>query len=59
MRKIFKAEAEGDVMYISAESLNEAERKLQLVCGPIPTSMIQWSEVDELPEGEQFMAEPL
>lgn len=59
MSKIFKAEAEGDVMYISAGSLNEAERKIQQACGPIPSSMIQWSEVNELPEGEQFMAEPL
>lgn len=45
-------------MYISADRLNEAERKLQAMCGPIPSSMIQWSEVPELPEGEELMADP-
>ena len=58
MSKIFKAEAQGDVMHVSADSLNEAERKLKAMCGPIPSRMIQWSEVDELPAGEELMAEP-
>jgi len=58
MNKIFKAGAQGDTMYISAGSLNEAQRKLQQMCGPIPERMIQWSEVDSLPEGEELMAEP-
>jgi hypothetical protein len=59
MSKIFKAEAEGDTMYIGADNLNEAARKLTAASGPIPSSMIRWSEVDKLPEGEELMAEPV
>ena len=55
---IFKATAEGDTMYISADSKDSAKRKLTLVCGPIPDSMIDWTEVDSLPEGEELTADP-
>ena len=57
-QKIFKAEAQGDIMYIGADNLNEAQRKLQQVCGPIPNSMVQWSEVPKLPKGQELMADP-
>lgn len=57
-QRIFKADAMGDIMYIGAKDQAEAARKLQDVCGPIPKSMIDWSEVDSLPKGEVLMAEP-
>jgi hypothetical protein len=55
---IFKVEAEGDVMFIKAGDLADAKRKLLAVMGPIPESMLTWTEVEALPAGEEFMAEP-
>jgi hypothetical protein len=53
--QIFKVEAEGDTMYIRAENLTCARKILKQQVGPIPESMLKWTEVDELPEGEESL----
>jgi hypothetical protein len=55
MEKIFKAEADGDTLYFGAETLEQAEGKLTETWGPIPESMVTWTEVDVLPEGEELL----
>ncbi len=57
MSKIFKAEVEGDTMYISADSQDEAYGKLCQTIGMMPRRMITFTEVPELPKGEELMAE--
>jgi hypothetical protein len=56
--KIFKAEAEGDTIYVEAEDLDLAKNKFTAVMGEMPEGLVTWSEVDSLPEGEELMAEP-
>ena len=54
--KIFKVEAQGDVLYIQAASQENARIHLfEAMMGPIPDSLLQWSEVDVLPDGEEFL----
>jgi len=54
-RKIFKVEAEGDTMYINADNLDQAKYRLLKMVGPIPESLLTWTEVSELPKGEEFL----
>ena len=54
-RKIFKVEAEGDTMYINADNLDQAKYRLLKMVGPIPESMLTWTEASELPKGEEFL----
>lgn len=53
--KIFKVEACGDVLYIKAPHQSDALRKLEEKMGPIPSSLLKWSEVKKLPKGEEFL----
>lgn len=53
--KIFKVEAQGDVLYIQANHQSDALRQLEESMGPIPSSLLTWSEVVKLPEGEEFL----
>lgn len=55
MSKIFKVEAEGDTMYIGADDQNGARMKLTEAIGQIPESMLSWSEVPTLPDGEELL----
>lgn len=55
MSKIFKVEAEGDTMYFGADDLDGAKKKLNDFIGPIPDSLVKWSEVDEVPDGEEAL----
>lgn len=55
MSKIFKVEAEGDTMYIGAEDQAGASAQLTEKIGPIPASMLSWSEVPALPDGEELL----
>lgn len=48
-------EAEGDTMYINADDLTQAKARLLKMVGPMPVHILTWSEVTELPEGEEFL----
>lgn len=49
---IFKCEAQGDSLYFVADSLEEAQAKMRPVFGDIPEVLLDWSEVNAIPEGE-------
>jgi hypothetical protein len=53
--KIFKVEAEGDVLYIQAPTKEDAHLQLTEKLGPIPNYLLKWSEVKKLPKGEDFL----
>jgi len=53
--KIYKCEAEGDTVYIQARSEQEAREILFSKMGEIPDSLLDWSTVEKLPEGEEFL----
>jgi hypothetical protein len=53
--EIFQCNAQGDVFYILAEDLADAQDRLIAVLGNISTQFLQWKEVDTLPEGEEFL----
>lgn len=52
---IFKVEAEGDTAYLQADSLDEAKGRFEAVVGKIPESLLTWTPVDALPDGEEFL----
>lgn len=49
---IFKVEAEGDTVYIFADSLIDAMEKFQGIMGDIPEDLLTWTQVDKVPAGE-------
>lgn len=53
--KIFKVVAGGDEMYIQAKDQAAARMRLFEFTGPMPDSMLTWTEVTELPEGQEFL----
>ena len=53
--RIFKCEAQGDVLYINARTQENARLQLFEKIGPIPDSLLSWSEVAVLPKGEEFL----
>jgi hypothetical protein len=53
--KIFKVEAQGDTLYIRANHQSDALRQLEEFSGPIPSSLLTWSEIDKLPKGEELL----
>jgi hypothetical protein len=55
---IYKVEAMGDVLYIEASSRDAAEVILFRFTGPIPESMLKWSEVSrrEVPKDEKVLS---
>lgn len=53
--KIFKIEAQGDVLFIQAATEPEALDILTDKMGEIPASLLTVSVVDELPAGEEFL----
>ena len=52
--KIFKCEAEGDVLYFKASSEDEAKKKFFNLMGEIPEVLLTWTEISELPEGAKL-----
>jgi len=52
---IFKVEAEGDTIFVEAETQAEAQKKLDDVFGTIPKNLITWTEDVQLPEGEEII----
>lgn len=55
MAKIFKVEAEGDVVYVDATDLADAKKQFKQKIGDIPSSLLTFSQVDSLPEDEVFI----
>lgn len=55
--KIFKVEAQGDTLYIRAPHKSDALRQLEEFAGPIPSSLLTWTEIAKLPKGEQFLGD--
>lgn len=51
--RIFKVEAEGDRVFIRAADLDDARRQLRQKFEPLPEYLMHWTEVAELPEGEE------
>lgn len=54
---IWKVEAVGDTVYLQGETIDEAERKFENAFGCIPKKLVTWTEVPELPEGEEFIGD--
>jgi hypothetical protein len=53
--KIFKVEAQGDTLYIQAKNKVAASEYLTDTMGEIPESLLTWTEVKSLPEGEELL----
>lgn len=54
--KIFKCEAQGDTMYFNADTIDAARVRLIEVTGDqIPEELLMWTEVDEVPDGEEVL----
>lgn len=52
---IFKIEAEGDTVYVDAESRYAAREYLFQKTGEIPDDLLTFTEVDAIPEGEELL----
>jgi hypothetical protein len=50
---IWKVEAQGDTVYIEAETLDEAEERFKYAFGYVPKHLVTWTIIEELPEGEE------
>jgi len=54
--KIFKCEAQGDTMYFNADTIDAARVRLIEVTGDqIPEELLTWTEVSEVPDGEEAL----
>ena len=54
--KIFKCEAKGDTMYFNADTIDAAHVRLIEVTGAqIPKELLTWTEVNEVPDGEEVL----
>ena len=53
---IWKVEAEGDYVYVEAETIDQAEAKFERSFGKVPRHLVTWTECDSLPEGEETIA---
>ena len=54
-RKIFKIDAEGDTVYVNADNEKDAKARLHKIVGPMPDDLLTITEVEKLPEGEEFL----
>lgn len=52
---IFKAEAEGDVLYIEAADLAAAKKRFTAEIGEVLEGLVKWTEVDSVPEDEELL----
>jgi len=52
----WKVEAEGDTVYVQADTLDQAEVKFENAFGFIPKKLVTWTKVDKLPDGEEVIA---
>ena len=54
---IWKVEAEGDTVFVRGATIDEAEHKFENAFGFIPKKLVTWTEVDDIPDGEEFIGE--
>lgn len=52
---IYKIEAQGDTVYVKAETQADALARLTEVMGTIPRSLLSISTVSKLPKGEELL----
>ena len=52
---IFKIDAEGDTVYIEAKDKTDAYGRLCEVMGPIPQSLLTFTQIKKLPTGEELL----
>lgn len=55
--KIYEATAMGDTIHFSATDLEDAKDQLRAMCGDIPSFMVRWQELPELPDGYEYAAD--
>jgi hypothetical protein len=55
--KTYHVHAAGDDIYFCALNQADAEAQLTALCGPIPSSLLIWKEIDALPDGEEYAAD--
>lgn len=53
--KIFKIDAQGDTVYVRASTKEFAYLQLTEKMGPIPIALLEFSEVQKLPNGEELL----
>lgn len=53
----FEATAMGDTIYFRAATLDDAKAQLRALCGDIPSGMVEWKELSELPDGCEYAAD--
>lgn len=53
--KIFRVEAQGDVLYIGADTEADARFYLEKKIGEMPQHLLKFGETDQLPEGEELL----
>jgi hypothetical protein len=54
--KLFKCEAQGDVLYFNSDTQQGAYNKMcDLLGEEIPQSLLTWTEIETLPEGEEAL----
>ena len=51
----WKCEAQGDTVYIEAESADEAFKQLCAKIGDMARSLVTITEIDRLPDGEEYL----
>ena len=54
MNNIYKVEAQGDVLYFQAGDLAHAKEAFREMMGEVPESLLTWTQIDKLPDGEVF-----
>ena len=53
--QVFKAESQGDTIYIAAQTREKAAVILRRYCGDIPDALVTWSGPMPLPKGEEAL----
>jgi hypothetical protein len=53
--KIFEVEVEDDMIYIQADTQQDAKAKFNEKMGDISVELLTWKEVESLPDGEEFL----
>ena len=54
-KAIYRIEAQGDTLYVKAESEEVAIKRMEQFTGPIPRKLLTITTVAALPKGEEFL----
>ena len=57
-QRVFKcvSTVDGDALYFGALNLKEAKRQFFETLGYVPKELLVWTEIEQLPDGEEFFA---